>query len=510
MPDALISFLGRHGPALSSAAIEYLVEHENMSPAAARKRLQRAKPPVRQLPLLRLAHNERVFFLGPQRGTDQFVRNVTRLLDAAGSVYAHTIHSIEARGGACSARLMPTFSGCPTRRKGQLGYEIVLNNLVQVGLIAGRDLAGLGSFFVAADSDIASLPVASLRARALAEVILLGGLRDWLRRLGLVSYEAASIRGPSSLPEFGGYHWDLVGPSYVRPLASGTKTGLKPGFVVADVILGKRLSSLELRYLVRKAQVLRSAPATRPFIAILVADDFAKEAWNAGRREGLVVATPSRLFGEAVARALSDLLRTLADAGAAATKDPTAVWNLFDQLAKIEGAAANLRGPLFEMIAGHLVHAHEGRSIEIGRIVRTAQHDQAEIDVLATRQDSTLVIECKGRAGGHAEAVDTLKQWLEVKVPRIVRWIRSHDEYATLPCIFEYWTTGTFSRDAADYLRSRQAQTRAYKISWRDAEAVLQYARDAHAHRVIETLNEHYFRHPLAAIASDEDSAAAP
>jgi hypothetical protein len=502
MADPVVSFLGRHGPSLTSAVGRHLVASEHLSPAGARKRIQRAKPPVRQLSLLRLAHNERILYLASQAGSEQFVRNVTRLLDASGSVYAHTIHSIAARGGACPVRLMPTFSGSPTRRKGQLGYEVVLNNLAEVGLISRRDLAGCGACFVAGDSETAGAVAGGLRARLVAETIFLGGLRDWLRRLGLVSFDAASTRSTKALPEFGGYHWDLVGPSYVRPLASASANDAKPGFVVADVMLGNTIAESEIRYFVRKTQVLRNSPATRPFLAILVADEFAADAWRLGRREGFVITTPERIFGEAVARALATLIRVLTDAGTAATKDPDVVWELFERLGQIEGAAGNLRGPLFEMIAAHLVHSQDGREIEIGRVVTTPQHEKAEVDVLGTRGDSILALECKGRLGEHFESLEDVKDWLETKVPKIMAWLKSHPEYASRPCSFEYWTTGKFSQEAAEYLTTRRAKTQRYGMSWRDGQAVLQYARNVRARRLIDTLNEHYFQHPLAEVPS--------
>jgi hypothetical protein len=243
---------------------------------------------------------------------------------------------------------------------------------------------------------------------------------------------------------------------------------------------------------------LRYGGRTRPFLAVLVADEFAPDAWRNGRSEGVVVTTPKLLFGDAVAAALAELTRVLTNAAAAAVNDPEAISRLFEQLSKIEGAAANLRGPLFEMIVGHCVNAGEGRSIDIGKRVTTPDGERAEIDVLGMLKNSAKAIECKGREPGHVERLLAVKEWLEVKVPRIITWLRRREDYASVPCEFEYWTTGEFEPDAVAYLSQQQQRIKKYTINWKGGKDVVQYARTMNESRIVETLQEQFFRHPLA------------
>jgi len=136
----------------------------------------------------------------------------------------------------------------------------------------------------------------------LAESILLSALRDWVRNLGLASYNKVSLRTDPRLPEFGQFHWDLVGPSYVYPLATAAGGKVGPGFFVTETLLDRELSIADFSYFTRKCQILRAGARTRPFMAMLLADRFQRDALVLGRNQGLVMATRANLFGERVAR----------------------------------------------------------------------------------------------------------------------------------------------------------------------------------------------------------------
>lgn len=239
---------------------------------------------------------------------------------------------------------------------------------------------------------------------------------------------------------------------------------------------------------------------------MLVADGFTKEAWNAARSDGLLVATPRHLFGEAVAAGLRELVQTLSNAAAAAAKNPEVIWTLFSKLGEVEGAAANLRGPLFEMIVAHGVRAVDGASIEIGKQVAAPSGQLAEVDVLATKPDHWRFIECRGHAPGHRVSLDQVKTWCEEKVPRIREWALNRIERTQTRMSFEYWTTGTFEGEAEEYLDRRRSRTNKYDLARMDGPAVLEYARRVGSRHIVDTLNEHYFRHPLAHAVGREEA----
>jgi hypothetical protein len=204
------------------------------------------------------------------------------------------------------------------------------------------------------------------------------------------------------------------------------------------------------------------------------------------------------LFGDDVARALGDLLQTLTNAAAVAATDPERLQNIFDRLMPIEGAAANLRGALFELIVGHLVKELVGGSIDIGiSVVDPDTGGSAEIDVRLVKQRELSFYECKGYQPSSQVDKDEIEDWLKRRVPRIAGHHRSENRFRGSSMTFEFWTCGTFSVEALDMLSEAAARTKKYQIAWKDGQAVRKFARRMTAPGIVKILNEHYFSHPL-------------
>jgi hypothetical protein len=89
------------------------------------------------------------------------------------------------------------------------------------------------------DEELTQLDIAQLKARLVTEGILLLAVRDWIRKLGLASYEKIMIRDiAESLPMVGTFAWDLTGPSYLAPMVDRARREKpKPGFIACDVLL---------------------------------------------------------------------------------------------------------------------------------------------------------------------------------------------------------------------------------------------------------------------------------
>jgi hypothetical protein len=198
-----------------------------------------------------------------------------------------------------------------------------------------------------------------MRARLKAEQIILQGLKDWLRKLGLVSYEAVQIRGDQARKHFGQFEWDLTAPSYIYPLTSFSRKEKKllNGFFVADVICMDDVRAAGVQYFVNKFEIMKSGRNTRPFMAMLVATRFEKETFREIKQKGFLVSSVESIFGEDVADALRTLVRILSDAAAAVATQPEKLDTLIGTLSKIEGGLPEC--PL-RPVRGHRRLLHEG------------------------------------------------------------------------------------------------------------------------------------------------------
>ncbi len=226
-------------------------------------------------------------------------------------------------------------------------------------------------------------------------------VKDWARKIGLVTYNQIKSRLDGTLPLFGQFAWDITGPSYVFPLVH--KEGkVIPGFFVADAINGE-VDEKQIEYFIKKCKTNRYIKNMRPFMAALVAERFTEEAYRVGKNTGVIFTTPSTLFGDEMAETLRDLNRTLEIPTAIETKQPENIEKIFSSLSRIEGATSILKVVLFKLIVGHLVFQGEGQDIKIDTTLEDKEDHTVDIDVQCTNEKKQIAIyEC---IGGQPDAI---------------------------------------------------------------------------------------------------------
>ena len=232
---------------------------------------------------------------------------------------------------------------------------------------------------------------------------------------------------------------------------------------------------------------------------MLVAERFSEDAFRLGKSSGNIFTTPEILFGKEIAENIRALSATLENAAATAAKNPDKILKLFNSLSIIEGAAINLRGALFELIVGHLVYKGEGNSIDIGIKVRNSDGKSAEIDVRRVKGDHQLALyECKGYQPSTKISIDDIDLWLSKKIPIIRDALMREERFKNTTMFFEYWTSGEFSSEAIELLKKKSNETKKYKIRWKNGSDILNYAREIKSNTMVDTLSQHYSKHPLS------------
>jgi hypothetical protein len=373
-----------------------------------------------------------------------------------------------------------------------------------VQLLEQVDIGGIGPCVrIAANGYLGSAPMLQLKARLITEKILLLAVKEWARQLGVASYDKVLLRddagGP---PKVGTLLWDVTGPSYLRPMIRRDADGKpKPGFLVCDVIIGDHeISERAVRAFVRKCQLLASFKRMGPLLPVLISDRYSREGFNLGRSQGIMMATPGTLFGREVAAGLAALLQILTKAAAIAVQRPEAIGELFDKLGAIEGAAANLRGALFEMLVGHCVMKMEDGSIDIGKtVVDLDTAKSAEIDVFRVKEYREVwSYECKAHEPGEIIARDAVEHWITDRVPVIHRALRREQRFQQCAFHYEYWACGSFAPDALALLNEAADRTKKYAIGWKDGDAVRAYVAKIKPKAVANMFDQHFFQHPIA------------
>ena len=497
LADFVQTALATHGPMRASHLAAYLTSTYGLSPDAAKQRVSRASAPILKFPIRLLPKNEAFLYHQDDRNSEKFWEALVRSLRESSSIYGLALDGLIARGGLAQRPSFNVVAGAPEAQKKQVPLSGLLDNLVNAGLVERLEVGEMGECVRLKPQVFGTPDQQAFRARKIAEDVLMDGLREWTRKLGLASYNAIEIRNAERAPKFSTFHWDLSGPSYLLPLVSVVPGGRKPGFFVADVFCDGTLDVPNIQYFLRKVRMLKAMRRVVPFMPVLLADGYTKEALRAGKAAGIMMATTRTLFGDSIANALSSLIDTLTHAAAVAASNPDRLSGLLKDLSAIEGAAGNLRGALFEMIVGYLVREVEGNTIDIGEIVRDPTGKAAEIDVrrIKERQECWFY-ECRARQPDARIGADEISTWIE----RINRIMLSHlveKRFQDCQFGFEIWTTGQFDDKALALLEQEKTKRTPIEIGWRDGTQVRDYAKRASCKAILDTLDEHYFKHPL-------------
>lgn len=490
------SILNEIGPARSSKIAELLQINTGISPENSRQRLSRAGGKILKFPIPLLPNRETFIYLQQQRNDERFWINFQGALRETNSVYGAAIDGLIARGGIVHIDDFAVISGAPIALKGQVASERVAKVLESAGVVRQEEIQG-EQWIVLRRTELGQTDINGYRSRRITEDIILDGLRDWARKMGLASYNAITVRRDTTNKRMiGAFRWDLTGPSYLFPLKGSLST---PGFLMADVFSDYTLDEYAVNYIIRKMQLLKGSLKHSRFLPMLVADSFTGAALKKGRSEGILLATPETIFGKTVANGLHNLLETLKNAAAIAAANPDRLLKLIEQLKDIEGAAKNLRGVLFELISAYIAKL-QGGSIEIGISAKDPDSGKiGDIDVLRIpHKGECIAIECKGKNPGGTVGVEDVEKWLK-RIPLYIAHLRNENRFKDNIIKFELWTSGTFQTDAIALLqREKKARTK-HIIDWKDGNDVFSISNSAKEKTINKALREHFLNHPLTA-----------
>lgn len=446
--DIVYDYLNNFGPSLTSRVSDYLVQSIGLTPAAARKRVSRSTDGVKRLAYITFPRKARFIYLEQQFGSPVYWDNLVAALQATNSAYGHAISALRLRGGLVPARQFAIACGAPIKQSRHLSPETIVSRLCDAGLTQRINVPGLGDCVsLVQHEDYYSDRAITVQARLTAEDILLGAVRDWTRKLGLVSYERIKTRDGADLPMVGTFAWDITAPSYVANMAQIRKDGkVRPGFFACDVFFGGQVDVSDIRPFIAKCTKLRGLRNIGPCLHMFVAEHYTKDAFLLLKQHGIIPATPRTLFGDEIAEGLSEVTSVLINA-AHAVVNPEKLDNLFRRISKIEGAANQLRGTLLEFLVASFWR-REGESVTINRIFKNGL-EQAEVDVLVHREGKSVTfIECKGYSPYATVPDELVKQWLEKRIPFLFKEAHQHPDWRNHKYRFEFWSSGALSQDA--------------------------------------------------------------
>ncbi|GAB3437223.1 hypothetical protein NX773_22635 [Massilia solisilvae] len=494
------------GPCLSTELAEYLVQTAGLSPAAARQRIARAAAPVKKLAHLPFARGVRFVYLEKDFRSPYYWQRLFAAILASKSAYARALVAVQARSIVPVAHFTAA-CGAPIAQKKHISAGAVLERMVAAGVFERREVPGIGECVMTRQLSeyMDAMPpeaVAQVRARLIAEGILLGSVNEWLRRLSIASFNKVKIRGGAAeMPMLGTFAWDLTAPSYLGPLSVQDKDGsMRPGLIACDVLLAGSLGFGSAETFLYKVRALRALKKLGKTLFIYVSEHYSKEAFQELRSAGILPATPETLFGKDVADGFKELSKVLAEA-AIRSVSPEKFDMLFNSLGKLEGAAGNMRGAFFELLVAEVVRRDRSPAIELNKICKGKDGAKAEVDVwLVIPNREAYFIECKGHAPGSSIDDTEIDQWLTKRILTVRHYVDQYLDRKPTRLIFELWYTGTLSDESLSRVeRTRDANRKQFELVLVGPEEIRAKVRELNDPSLLRTFEQHFL--PLQHVA---------
>ena len=84
------------------------------------------------------------------------------------------------------------------------------------------------------------------------------------------------------------------------------------------------------------------------------------------------------------------------------------------------------------------------------------------------------------------------------KLPIMQDFVANRDDLREHDQAYEFWTTGTFEANALSKLKTEQKLRTKKTIVWKDGDDIRRVASRLGLKTIVDALNEHFLKHPVA------------
>lgn len=453
---AIENILRKRGPMLSNALAQKLKKSERITYNTASQRVARDRN-IRKIKGY-FSSNLSLCYLSTHIENGVLFDALSKAMYENGRKYWYTLNALKLNGGIVNQRFLECYTNYPViALKGHLPFKKIMQKFV------ASDILNFNGEYYILSPKLIKTNVNTITYKTIEAIKenILTDFNSLTKNIGLISFHTGE-----KFSEFGKFRWAFKGVSNI----TGLMQKEKPGFVLADILIGTSINEENVLFFIEKLKHIQSFQNASRTIPFLIVDDLSKEALMALKHHGIAVGFIGELFGQKYADTLKELVAVLNNAGASLKSSPEKYLDLIKELKKYnEGLANNIRGALFEFVVGHIHSTDSNNSIDLGREI-LEDNTRHEIDVLANYPKKIVLAECKARRSKvDLKAVD---KWLGVKIPAFKSWIEKQETWNKKTIEFEFWSTGGFTEDAIAKLDYLASSTTKYKISYFNAEDI--------------------------------------
>lgn len=480
----LESILKESGPGLSGEIAKQIEIGRSISPETSRKQLSRYAEPVKRISGF-FINKQSYFYLSEHVGDGSFIEGLSKALKTSARRLYVLIKALEYNKGYLHKDQIAAYGFSPVENlKGHRRFDNVLREALKHRLILVE-----GDYYRLNDEFYPNrfIDFRYHKAISIARDFLITQFADWARKIGLVSFDSAEY-----FREFSKFNWAITAPSYVGTLPGYTEKGIKPGFVLADFVVGNKISDEHVHFFIEKLKVVKALAGHSNILPFLIVDVVPPQTLQLLKQNGVIVAFVHQMFGNGYIDLIQALINTIVNAGAILKTRPDDFLVLMDKIRVLtEGKTNNLRGDVFELAVGYY-HAKESRNFDVSKKIYW-QGKPYELDVFAVYENKVVVAECKGtKAPMELEMIDA---WL-AKIVDVREWINHQEAYKGKRHQFEFWSTGGFDVEALDKI-DLVSKAKKYDNIFLDANGILEKAKEMKNTKFTEILKEYFLKEPV-------------
>ncbi len=476
--------LKKHGPMLSGRLGEILADEEGIGLEAARQRLCRMRPPVRKI-TLGYKNNQSFVYLQEHFNSDRYWNALKISLKNSSKAYYALLNSCFFHSGFAKKSQLAAYGFSPVKKlKGHILYSSIIKGLLENNLISEFD----DEILEINDKLFMQKNYNQFKAIEIAKTYVIQNFHDRVRNLNFVSFNAGKCLGEHA--EFGKFQWGFTSPSYLNGLKGWRGGKPLPGFIVADILIGRKVDTIDPEFFFQKIDILQQQTNTRPFIPFLICDNVEERTFKRLKSHGIAIGRVSELFGTSYAKALQLLINTIANATSIVNTNPDQFVELCEKISTLDDKFKNMKGDLFEFVVGYF-YSRDHIPLEIGKVIRESETRKTkEIDVFVKGSNVLRIVECKA----YKSTMDAteVKEWLTVNIPVIRKWILSQDDYKKKDLVFELWSTSGFEKEALKLLNKHTKSLKRYDIKYFDGSAIAKKFKSTKDKKIYDLLM-HYF-----------------
>ncbi|MBM7556304.1 hypothetical protein [Halanaerobacter jeridensis] len=482
MTTRIEKILQDDGPMVSGVLAKKLEEKHEITNDAARKAISRANSPVKKMKTISFNNNQQFIYLSDHFKTQLFYQNLVNSFETHAKAYHFFIQAVLFHDGFIDMNQLPSYTCSPIKKlKGHKPASSIIDDLLQLDVLVEYtdDIYQLNSLIEVSSTHT------RFKAIELAKELTISNFEDWAKKINFTSYNDAEKL--SNNAEFYKFQWGFTAPSYILNLRNEDS----PGFIVADILLGKEVLEEHVEYFLNKIDIIKQNHNVSSFIPIIIVEDLEKEAFQLLKSRGIFIGFVNELFDNQYTEVLKSLVNVIENASAVISKNPDKYFDLFDKLSDLRGASINLRGALFELAVGYY-YSQSSIYIKINEVVLDKDSgERREIDVLAyDNPDRLRIVECKGKKAPIGKGF--AKKWVTDNIPKIRSWTFQEDEHRNKELIFELWSTGGFEKEAEDYLKERAQSTNKYQINYFSKEEIRNKAKEKGVKKLRKIIDNYF------------------